>query len=103
MSQPKTSNNPAFRAHKPIPYEIPDFSDVGEKRRHRQGKVGSRFRIFGKIWVQRGSGPGPITVRDPEHDDAFWVNPFGSRSATSEYLTSCWATTPARSSTVSTP
>ena len=76
VSQPKTSNNPAFRSHKPIPYEIPDFSDVAEERRHRQERLAAGFRIFGKFGFSEGVA-GHITVRDPEHDDAFWVNPFG--------------------------
>ena len=34
------------------------------------------FRIFGRFGFDEGVA-GHITVRDPEHPDRFWVNPFG--------------------------
>jgi len=76
VTQPDLRNNPAFRADRPIPYEIPEFADLAEERRHRQERLAAAFRIFGKFGFSEGVA-GHITVRDPEHVDAFWVNPFG--------------------------
>jgi ribulose-5-phosphate 4-epimerase/fuculose-1-phosphate aldolase len=34
------------------------------------------FRLFGRFGFEEGTA-GHITARDPEHDDHFWVNPYG--------------------------
>ena len=49
---------------------------VDEERRHRKQRLAAAFRIFGKLGFDEGVA-GHITARDPEHDDRFWVNPFG--------------------------
>ncbi len=69
------SNSPTF-ADKPIPYDIPEFKDIASERRHRKQRLAAAFRIFGKFGFSEGVA-GHITVRDPEHDACFWVNPFG--------------------------
>jgi len=69
--------NMDFRFNRPIPYEIPEFDDVVAERQHRKERLAAAFRIFGKFGFNEGVA-GHITVRDPEHTDCFWVNPFGT-------------------------
>jgi len=54
----------------------PSFASVEEERRHRKEKLAGALRIFGRCGFGEGVA-GHITVRDPEHPDHFWVNPFG--------------------------
>jgi ribulose-5-phosphate 4-epimerase/fuculose-1-phosphate aldolase len=57
----------------PLP---PSFSSVEEERLYRKVRLAAAFRMFSKAGVDEGVA-GHITVRDPEHTDSFWVNPFG--------------------------
>ncbi|MFE5935554.1 class II aldolase/adducin family protein [Streptomyces sp. NPDC056470] len=57
----------------PLP---PTFDTVEEERRYRKEQLAAGFRLFGRFGFSEGVA-GHITVRDPEHLDAFWVNPFG--------------------------
>lgn len=59
--------------HRPQP---PTFASPAEERVHRQRCLVAAFRLFGKFGFEEGAA-GHITVRDPEHPDRFWVNPFG--------------------------
>ena len=47
-----------------------------DERAERLGRLAVAYRLFARFgydhWVA-----GHITVRDPEHADRFWVNPFG--------------------------
>jgi len=54
----------------------PTFENVGEERRHRRERLVAALRLFGRFGFEEGVA-GHITVRDPEHTDHFWVNPFG--------------------------
>jgi ribulose-5-phosphate 4-epimerase/fuculose-1-phosphate aldolase len=54
----------------------PKFSTVAEERLHRKQRLAAGYRLFGKFGFEEGVA-GHITVRDPEHLDHFWVNPFG--------------------------
>ncbi|GAA4559625.1 class II aldolase/adducin family protein [Pseudonocardia xishanensis] len=54
----------------------PVFATVEEEREHRKQQLAGAFRIFGRFGFGEGIA-GHITVRDPEHADRFWVNPFG--------------------------
>ncbi len=47
-----------------------------QERRHRKQRLAAAFRIFGRLGFDEGVA-GHITARDPEHAEAFWVNPFG--------------------------
>ena len=47
-----------------------------EERVHRKQRLAAAFRIFGRLGFDEGVA-GHITARDPEHEDRFWVNPFG--------------------------
>jgi ribulose-5-phosphate 4-epimerase/fuculose-1-phosphate aldolase len=58
------------------PPTFPEFSTVGEERRHRKQRLAAAFRIFGKFGFSEGTA-GHITARDPELLDHFWVNPLG--------------------------
>jgi ribulose-5-phosphate 4-epimerase/fuculose-1-phosphate aldolase len=52
------------------------FETVEEERRHRRERLVAALRLFGRFGFEEGVA-GHITVRDPEHTDHFWVNPFG--------------------------
>src|SRR3954447_418099 len=55
---------------------LPKFDSVEEERLHRKQRLAASFRLFGKFGFDEGVA-GHITVRDPEHLDRFWLNPFG--------------------------
>ncbi len=57
----------------PLP---PTFDSVEQERAHRKAKLAAAFRMFSKAGLDEGVA-GHITVRDPEHTDSYWVNPFG--------------------------
>jgi ribulose-5-phosphate 4-epimerase/fuculose-1-phosphate aldolase len=62
-----------LQTNMPLP---PRFNSVAEERLHRKQRLAAAFRLFGQFGM--GEGPaGHITVRDPEHPDTFWLNPFG--------------------------
>lgn len=54
----------------------PTFATAEEERRHRKVRLAGAFRLFARFGFDEGVA-GHITVRDPEHADRFWVNPFG--------------------------
>lgn len=49
--------------------------DAEHERARRKDTLAAAFRIFGRLGFNEGVA-GHITVRDPEHLDRFWVNPF---------------------------
>ncbi len=55
--------------------QIPQFDSVEDERQHRKERLAASFRLFAKFGFDEGVA-GHITVRDPEHSDHFWVNPF---------------------------
>jgi ribulose-5-phosphate 4-epimerase/fuculose-1-phosphate aldolase len=55
---------------------LPKFDSVEEERLHRKQRLAASFRLFGKFGFDEGVA-GHITMRDPEHLDRFWLNPFG--------------------------
>lgn len=59
----------------PIPGR-PEFDTYAEERRYRKQRLTAAIRLFGKYGYGEGIS-GHLSVRDPEHDDRFWVNPFG--------------------------
>jgi len=59
----------------PLP-SAPVFESHAEEREHRKLRLAAALRIFGKLGFGEGIS-GHISVRDPEHRDRFWVNPFG--------------------------
>ena len=54
----------------------PVFATPEEERRYRKERLAGAFRLFARFGFDEGVA-GHITVRDPEHTDWFWVNPFG--------------------------
>ncbi len=54
----------------------PVFATLAEERLHRKQRLAAGFRLFSKFGFDEGVA-GHITARDPEHEDTFWVNPFG--------------------------
>jgi ribulose-5-phosphate 4-epimerase/fuculose-1-phosphate aldolase len=54
----------------------PVFKSLMDARRHRKQRLAAALRLFGKYGFGEGVS-GHISVRDPEHGDRFWVNPFG--------------------------
>lgn len=59
-----------------VQYSPPTFDDVESERVHRKATLAGALRVFGRLGFGEGVA-GHITVRDPEHHDRFWVNPFG--------------------------
>jgi ribulose-5-phosphate 4-epimerase/fuculose-1-phosphate aldolase len=54
----------------------PSFETVEEERDHRKQSLVDALHIISALRMAEGAA-GHITVRDPEHADRFWVNPFG--------------------------
>ncbi len=54
----------------------PVFANVADERLHRKQRLAAAFRVFSRFGLDEGAA-GHITVRDPEHPDTFWLNPFG--------------------------
>ncbi len=59
-----------------LSFQPPVFENVEGERKHRKQRLAAAFRLFSKFGFDEGVA-GHITVRDPEHIDTFWVNPFG--------------------------
>ncbi len=59
-----------------LSFAPPTFNTLQEERLHRKQRLAATFRLFAKFGYDEGVA-GHVTVRDPEHTDSFWVNPFG--------------------------
>jgi ribulose-5-phosphate 4-epimerase/fuculose-1-phosphate aldolase len=58
------------------PERLPkSFPTPEAERLHLKQRLAAAFRLFAKFGYDEGVA-GHITVRDPEHRDTFWVNPF---------------------------
>lgn len=53
----------------------PIFANVEEERLHRKQRLAATCRVFARYGYEYGFA-GHITVRDPEHPDLYWTNPF---------------------------
>jgi len=53
----------------------PVFQTIGEERLHRKQRLAAVCRVFARYGYEYGFA-GHVTVRDPEHPDLFWTNPF---------------------------
>jgi len=62
-------------AETPPVFPYTGCTTVADERRHRKQRLAAAFRIFAELNLDEGVA-GHITVRDPEHADRFWVNPF---------------------------
>jgi ribulose-5-phosphate 4-epimerase/fuculose-1-phosphate aldolase len=59
-----------------LSFQPPVFASVAEERLHRKQRLAATFRLLSTLGFDEGVA-GHVTVRDPEHTDTFWVNPFG--------------------------
>src|SRR5690606_2328718 len=55
--------------------QYPKFDSVQAERWHRRQRLAAVCRVFAKFGYEYGFA-GHVTVRDPEHPDLFWTNPF---------------------------
>ncbi|WP_367138942.1 class II aldolase/adducin family protein [Saccharothrix sp. HUAS TT1] len=62
--------------HTGLPMPARETRTTEEERRDRKQRLTAALRLFGKYGFGEGIS-GHISVRDPEFDDRFWVNPFG--------------------------
>jgi hypothetical protein len=53
----------------------PVFETHAEERQHRKERLAAACRAFATFGFSYGTG-GHLTVRDPEHHDLYWTNPF---------------------------
>lgn len=53
----------------------PKFETVAEERLHRKQRLAAVCRVFAKFRYEYGFA-GHVTVRDPEHPELYWTNPF---------------------------
>jgi hypothetical protein len=56
---------------------IPTFTDFESHRQWIREHMAAAFRAMGRQGLAEGLA-GHISVRDPEHSDRFWMNPFVS-------------------------
>ncbi len=63
-------------SHGPSIPGIPSFETLEEKRQWQLEHLAGAFRIFAHHGYAEGLS-GHISVRDPIHADAFWMNPLG--------------------------
>lgn len=59
----------------PMP-QLPEFASPSHERVHVKRRLTAAVRLFGHYGFDEGIS-GHLSVRDPEHHDQFWVNPFG--------------------------
>ncbi|MFE6834517.1 class II aldolase/adducin family protein [Streptomyces sp. NPDC057705] len=58
-------------------FEMPPVHDTAEAARaHRKERLAGALRLLGRLGYEDGVA-GQVTVRDPELEDCYWVNPFG--------------------------
>ncbi|KAJ5174535.1 aldolase [Penicillium canariense] len=55
---------------------IPKFNSCAEKRQWQLQHMAGAFRVFAREGYAEGIS-GHISVRDPEFEDRFWINPLG--------------------------
>ena len=58
-----------------FPFPVPPAT-IEDERLHRKQRLAAGLRVLGRLRLAEGVA-GHVTVRDPEHLDHFWVNPFG--------------------------
>ncbi|MGI4813802.1 MAG: class II aldolase/adducin family protein [Janthinobacterium lividum] len=55
----------------------PVFETQAEERRYRKHRLAATLRLFSKYGFQEGV-MGHVSVRDPEHTDHYWTNPYAT-------------------------
>lgn len=75
--QPGRAPAPAPVPAERLGFEMPPvFATAAEERAHRKERLADVLRLLGRLGYEDGVG-GHVTVRDPEFEDCYWVNPFG--------------------------
>ncbi len=65
------------RVQEEFSLDLPSAADdIAAERQQRKESLAAGLRIMGRLHLAEGVA-GHVTVRDPEHLDHFWVNPFG--------------------------
>ncbi|MFD3721973.1 class II aldolase/adducin family protein [Streptomyces sp. NPDC058674] len=70
------------RAPAPVPVERlrfdmpPVHATAAQVRAHRRERLAEALRLLGGLGYEDGVA-GHVSVRDPEFEDCYWVNPFG--------------------------
>lgn len=54
---------------------VPSFTTIDKKRRWMLEHMAGAFRVFARKGFSEGMS-GHISLRDPEHPDCFWTNPY---------------------------
>lgn len=54
---------------------VPSFTSLDKKRRWMLEHMAGAFRVFARKGFSEGMS-GHISLRDPEHSDSFWTNPY---------------------------
>lgn len=55
--------------------KYPTFESLEDERWHRRQRLAAVCRVFAKLGYEYGFA-GHVTVRDPEHPNLYWTNPF---------------------------
>ncbi|OZI38428.1 class II aldolase/adducin family protein [Bordetella genomosp. 10] len=55
--------------------KYPEHASVEAERRHRKERLAAVCRVFARYGYEYGFA-GHVTVRDPEHPQLYWTNPF---------------------------
>ena len=79
MTDLRTRNDPGGFEPEPkdVKFPMPELAQtIEEERLHRKQRLAGGLRVLGRLHLAEGVA-GHVTVRDPEHLDHFWVNPFG--------------------------
>ena len=65
------------RVQEEFSLDLPSTADdFATERQQRKESLAAGLRVMGRLHLAEGVA-GHVTVRDPEHLDHFWVNPFG--------------------------
>lgn len=83
QQEPSDNNSPEFAEMSAIQAisqgaclpGIPSFTSMDKKRRWMLEHMAGAFRVFGRKGFSEGMS-GHISLRDPEHPDCFWTNPY---------------------------
>ena len=79
-----TDVNDDYQIPTPIGGKLPVprvYEDIEDERRHRKLKLAAAFRLLARFGLTEGIA-GHVTVRDPAHDNRYWVNQYAQHFST---------------------
>jgi ribulose-5-phosphate 4-epimerase/fuculose-1-phosphate aldolase len=79
-----TDVNDDYQIPTPIGGKLPVprvYDDIEDERRHRKLKLAAAFRLLARFGLTEGIA-GHVTVRDPAHDNRYWVNQYAQHFST---------------------